>query len=291
MTVAYRQDSKTRQLRQLLAGEQIVRAVGAHDAMTARLVEAAGFEAVWASSLELSASHAVPDAGLLTMTQYLDAAENMDAAIALPVIADCDTGFGGPLNVEHLVHRYERRGIAAVCIEDKVFPKMNSFAAVAHPLLPVPEFVDKIAAGKAAQRDPDFMLLARTEAFIADLSLAEALDRGYAYAAAGADAVLVHSRLQRPDQVLEFAAQWQGDVPLVAIPTTYHGVHEAELRAAGYRLVIYANQVIRAQVNAVSSMLSRLAAEGRAGSVDGQLVPISELFRLQGMTAAFRANP
>jgi phosphoenolpyruvate phosphomutase len=291
MTLAYRQDSKSRQLRQLFAGEQVVRAVGAHDAMTARLIEAAGFEAVWASSLELSASHAVPDAGLLTMTQYLDAAENMDAAIALPVIADCDSGFGGALNVEHLVRRYERRGIAAVCIEDKVFPKMNSFAAVAHPLLAIGDFADKIAAGKAAQRDPDFMLLARTEAFIADLSLAEALDRGYAYAAAGADAVLVHSRMQRPDQVLEFAAQWRSEVPLVAIPTTYHGVHELELRAAGYRLVIYANQVIRAQVGAVSTMLSRLAAEGRAGSVDSQIVPISDLFRLQGMTAAFRTNP
>src|SRR5258707_14494755 len=120
--------SKACVLRFLLGADKLVRVVGAHDAMTARLVEAAGFDAVWASSFGLSASHAVPDAGLLTMTQYLDAAENMDAATRLPVIADCDTGFGGTLNVEHLVHRYERRGIAAICIEDKQLPKMNSFA-------------------------------------------------------------------------------------------------------------------------------------------------------------------
>lgn len=290
MTIATQEDSKSRQLRQLFGGDRVIRAVGAHDAMTARLIEAAGFEAIWASSLELSASHAVPDAGLLTMTQYLDAAEDMDVATALPVIADCDTGFGGPLNVEHLVQRYERRGIAAVCIEDKMFPKMNSFAAVAHPLVSIEEFADKIASGKAAQRGPDFMLFARTEAFIADHSLAEALERGYAYAEAGADAVLVHSRMERADQVLEFAAKWEGDVPLIAIPTTYHGVHEQELFDAGFQLVIYANQVIRAQVGAVSNMLSLLASEGRAGSVESQIVPIREVFQLQGMKAAFRTK-
>jgi phosphoenolpyruvate phosphomutase len=290
MTIAAGEESKSSRLRRLLSGDRVIRAVGAHDAMTARLIEAAGFEAIWASSLELSASHGVPDAGLVTMTQYLDAAEDMDAATSLPVIADCDTGFGGPLNVEYLVQRYERRGIAAVCIEDKMFPKMNSFAAVAHPLVTIEEFADKIAAGKAGQRDPDFLLFARTEAFIADQSLAEALKRGYAYAEAGADAVLVHSRMERADQVLEFAAEWHSDVPLIAIPTTYHGVHEQELREAGYRLVIYANQVIRAQVGAVSTMLSRLAAEGRAGSVESQIVPIRELFQLQGMKASFRTE-
>jgi phosphoenolpyruvate phosphomutase len=290
MTIATHEDSKSRQLRELFGGDRVIRAVGAHDAMTARLIEAAGFEAIWASSLELSASHAVPDAGLLTMTQYLDAAEDMDIATSLPVIADCDTGFGGPLNVEHLVQRYERRGIAAVCIEDKMFPKMNSFAAVAHPLVSIEEFADKIASGKAAQSGPDFMLFARTEAFIADHSLEEALERGYAYAEAGADAVLVHSRMERADQVLEFAAKWEGDVPLIAIPTTYHGVHEQELLDAGFQLVIYANQVIRAQVGAVSNMLSLLAAEGRAGSVESQIVPIRDLFQLQGMKAAFRTK-
>jgi phosphoenolpyruvate phosphomutase len=278
--------TKARALRALFRGDRVIRAVGAHDAMTARLVGAAGFETIWASSLELSASHAVPDAGLLTMTQYLDAAEEMDAATSVPIIADCDTGFGGPLNVEHLVRWYERRGIAAVCIEDKNFPKMNSFALVEHRLLPTALFVDKIRSAKDVQRDPDFMVIARTEAFIAGMGLQEALDRGHAYAEAGADAVLVHSRMSKPDEVLEFAAAWDGGVPLVAVPTTYHGVHERELFDAGYRLVIYANQVIRAQVKAVASMLELLAREGMAGAVEPEIVPIRRLFDLQGMQAA-----
>ena len=285
-----RRRSKARALRDLLNGEQVVRVVGAHDAMTARLIELGGFEAVWASSLELSASHGVPDSGLLTMTQYLDAAENMDAAGSIPVVADCDTGFGGPLNVGHLVRRYEKRGIAAICIEDKQFPKMNSFADVAHPLVPTADFVEKISAGKAAQVDPDFVFIARTEAFIAGLGLGEAMDRAHAYADAGADAILVHSRADRPDQVLEFAAEWTDDVPLVAVPTTYHGVSEQGLFRAGYRMVIYANHIIRAQVKAVSEMLEVLKRSGCAGAVEPDIVPMDTLFELQGMTAAFRTQ-
>lgn len=281
---------KARLLRQRFCEDRIIRAVGAHDAITARLVEAAGYEAIWASGLELSASHAIPDAGLLTMTQYLDAAEAMDAAVGVPVIADCDTGFGGPRNVEHMVRWYERRGIAAVCIEDKMFPKMNSFASVAHPLVSMEDFVAKIRAGKAAQEGPDFMLFARTESFIAEQPLEVALARATAYAEAGADAVLVHSRMDRPDEVLAFAEQWPLDVPLVAVPTTYHGVHEQDLWQAGYRLVIYANQVIRAQIGAVRTMLRTLGENGRAGAVEGQIVPIQDVFDLQDMRTTFQVR-
>ncbi|HVB45628.1 MAG TPA: isocitrate lyase/phosphoenolpyruvate mutase family protein [Streptosporangiaceae bacterium] len=280
--------AKSQRLRKLFGGDRVIRAVGAHDALTARLVQEAGFEAIWASSLELSASHAVPDAGVLSLTQYLDAAEDMDEAVDLPVIADCDTGFGGPLNVAHLVRRYERRGIAAVCIEDKVFPKMNSFAEVDHPLVPTAEFAAKITAGKEAQQDSDFMVLARTEGFIAGLRTDAVLERGVAYAAAGADAVLVHSRLDRPDEVLAFARRWPLDIPLIAVPTTYHTVHEQELWSAGFRLVIYANHVIRAQVSAVAAMLGQLADQGTARAVEPWLVSMTELFRLQGMPAAVR---
>ena len=120
--------SKAAHLRALLAGTSVVRAVGAHNGLTAKLVERAGFEAVWASSFEISASHGLPDASLVTMTQHLDATTAMDAVTDIPVIADCDTGFGGPLNVAYAMRCYERVGIAALCIEDKLFPKMNSFA-------------------------------------------------------------------------------------------------------------------------------------------------------------------
>lgn len=279
---APRKLSKSALLRTQLRGPSPVRAIGAHDGLTAKLAERAGFEAVWASSLELSASHGVPDASLLSMTQYLDAAEVIDAAVGLPVLADCDTGFGGPLNVAHTVRRYERRGIAGICIEDKVFPKINSFAEGAQDLVTPEEFALKIKFGKEAQQDPDFVLVARTEALICGLTVDAALHRAWVYAAAGADAVLVHSKSERPDEVLEFGARWDLSLPLVAVPTTYNTVHEQELYDAGYRVVIYANQGLRAAINGVSAMLSELARARRGQAVEDQIATLSEVFELQG---------
>src|SRR5215469_10454005 len=120
--------TKAGHLRGLLGADRLVRVAGAHDGLGAVLVEEGGFDAVWASSFEISAARALPDASILTMTEYLRTAVELDRACSLPVIADCDTGFGGALNVAYMVTEYERSGIAAVCIEDKVFPKLNSFA-------------------------------------------------------------------------------------------------------------------------------------------------------------------
>jgi phosphoenolpyruvate phosphomutase len=282
---------RSTQLRQLLAGPAIVRAVGGHDALTAKLAHAAGFETMWASSLAASASHGVPDASLLTMTQFLDIAESMTQASPLPVIADCDTGFGDARNVAYAVARYEARGIAAMCIEDKRFPKLNSFADGGQDLLPAAEFAAKIRAGKQAQTDPAFLLVARTEAFIAGRDLAEALDRAHRYADAGADAILVHSKSVHPDQVLKFAAAWDRDLPLIAIPTTYPQVTEAELLAAGYRVVIYANQGLRATVSSVQDMLRVLSQAGNAAALEERLAPMQAVFDLQGMPGAYRTAP
>ncbi len=290
MTGSSATTAKAIRLRRLLDGPELVRAVGAHNGLTALLAARAGFEAIWASGFEISASHALPDASLLSMTQLLDAAEAMDMACPVPVIADCDTGFGGPRNVEHTVLSYERRGIAGICIEDKMFPKLNSFAAVAHDLVPVPDFVAKVKAGKAAQKSEDFILIARTEALVAGLDLEEAVNRARAYAEAGADAVLVHSKSREPLQILEFGEKWDLDTPLVAVPTTYDGVYEHELKAAGFRLVIYANHAIRAAIRGINSALAVLSHAGRSREVAEQIVPMSEVFGLQGMTAAFETD-
>ncbi|MEV6328819.1 isocitrate lyase/phosphoenolpyruvate mutase family protein [Streptomyces sp. NPDC051909] len=283
--------TKAGRLRQLLAGPSPVRAVGSHDGLTAKLVQQAGFDAVWASSFEISASHGLPDASLVTMTQYLDAAAAMDAVTDIPVIADCDTGFGGPMNMAYAVQRYARIGIAAMCVEDKLFPKINSFADTDQDLLPAEEFALKIKAGREALAGGDMVLVARTEALIAGRDMEEALDRGRTYAAAGADAVLVHSKSRRPDEVLEFAARWDLDVPLVAVPTTYGTVSEQELYQAGFRLVIYANQGLRAAVRAVGETLRELNAAGTAHSVDGRIAPMSEVFALQGMPSSYHTKP
>ncbi|GCD40157.1 carboxyvinyl-carboxyphosphonate phosphorylmutase [Streptomyces chrestomyceticus JCM 4735] len=283
--------NKSARLRELLAGPRPVAAVGAHDGLSAKLVEQAGFDAVWCSSFEVSASYGLPDASLVTMTQFLAAAEAMDAIIDIPVIADCDTGFGGPLNVAFAVERYERAGIAAMCIEDKLFPKINSFADAGQDLLPTKEFALKIEAGKQTQKDERFLLIARTEALISGQGVPEALERAHAYADAGADAVLVHSKSRRPDDILELGDAWDRDVPLVAVPTTYASVEEKALFDAGYRLVIYANQGMRAAVKNMREVLGKLRVEGRAESVDADIATMPEIFALQGMTAAFRTAP
>lgn len=283
--------SKAALLRSMLTRPKPVRAVGAHDGLSARLVEQAGFDAVWSSSFEISASFGLPDASLITMSQYLAGSETMDLCVTIPVIADCDTGFGGPLNVAYTVQRYERAGIAAISIEDKVFPKINSFADAAQDLLPVEEFALKIKEGKRAQRDEDFMIIARTEALIAGHEVSEALDRAHAYAEAGADAILVHSKSKRPDEVLEFAAKWDSKVPLVSVPTTYATVDEATLFEAGFRVVIYANHGLRAAVRGVRETLSELNRAGRAEAVHGRIASMREVFDLQGMHAGYVEKP
>ncbi|MFC6084152.1 isocitrate lyase/phosphoenolpyruvate mutase family protein [Sphaerisporangium aureirubrum] len=273
--------SKAAELRRMLEGPGLVRAAGAHNGLTARLVETAGFDAVWASSFEVSASYGLPDASLVTMTQYLAAAESMEAVVDLPVVADCDTGFGGPLNVAHMVRSYRRRGIAAVCFEDKTFPKANSLSDAEHELISVERFVEKIRAAVRAREDGDLVLIARTEALIAGFDIDEALHRGRAYARAGADAVLVHSKDAGPERVLKVAAMWDEPVPLVVVPTTYGHVSEDTLQEAGVRMVIYANQGLRALVGGVSRTLRDLRRHGRADAVDGEIVPVSEIFALQ----------
>ncbi|CAI9832567.1 Phosphonopyruvate hydrolase [Nitrosopumilaceae archaeon] len=267
-----------------LEGGGIRRAAGAFDAMSAKLVEVSGFDAVWAGSFAISATHALPDASILTMTEFLAAASRMADACSIPVIADCDTGFGGPGNVSHMVKKYEGAGIAAVCIEDKVFPKQNSLLeGGTQEMLPEKEFAAKLIAAREAKSDPGFMVIARTEALIAGLGTAEALSRATAYERAGADAILVHSKAGSPDELFEFCDAWKGSVPVVAVPTSYPDVSLGDLERHGVGLVIYANQSLRAAHRAMSDYLSRLAAAESLSGADVPLSSMEEIFKMQEM--------
>lgn len=181
-------------LRELFAQPGVVRIVSAHNPLGARLAERAGFDGVWSSGLEVSASQGVPDTDILTMSELLGVASSMAAAVDVPVIADCDAGYGNAHNVMNMIRRYEAAGIAAVSIEDKRFPKVNSFIPGRQELAPIGEFCGKLAAAKEAQRHPGLMVIARIEALIAGWGMDEALRRGEAYARAGADAVLIHAK-------------------------------------------------------------------------------------------------
>jgi phosphoenolpyruvate phosphomutase len=268
-------------LRRTLAAERPTVLAGAHDALSARLVEIAGFDAVWASGFEISASRGVPDASLLTLTDMLDAARHMNEASALPVVADCDGGFGNAVNVIHMVRAYEHAGVAAMCIEDSVFPKRCSFYAdTARQLITAEEHALKIRAACDARRDEQTVVIARTEAFIAGLGIDEALYRADAYATAGADAILVHSSRNTADEVFAFARRWTHAIPLVAVPTTYSATSVDQLWNAGYRVVIFANQGLRAAIRSITDTLQRLRETGLACSVDPSIASLNDVFTL-----------
>lgn len=278
-----------RSLRRLLARREPVVACGAHDALSARLVEEAGFDAVWASGFGLSAVRAVPDASILTMSETLEAARAMVEATHLPVIADCDTGFGNAINVMRTVAAFEAAGIAAVCIEDNVFPKRCSFyTGVARELVPAEEHARKVQAAKQAQGGAELVVIARTEALIAGWGKEEALRRARAYADAGADAILIHSKHPDLSELAEVAAAWDRDVPLVAVPTTYVAASLGELAAAGFKLVIYANQPLRAAVTAMREALGALRA-GEAAQLEQRIAPLEDIYGLVRL-GELRAN-
>lgn len=275
--------SPARRLRRLFDRPGVIRVAGAHNALGARLAERAGFEAVWSSGLEVSASQAVPDADILTMPELLAAAQSMACAVEIPVIADCDAGYGNSNNVIHMIRRYEAAGIAAVCIEDKRFPKLNSFVAGRQELASVAEFVGKLMAAKAAQRSPELMVIARIEALIAGYGVDEALRRAHAYADAGADAVLIHDKGASADRILEFVAGWGQRLPVVVVPTTYYSITVDELDAAGVKMAIYANQGLRASIAAMTATFTEILEEGTTSTVESRIAPLSLVFELQGL--------
>jgi phosphoenolpyruvate phosphomutase len=270
--------------RTLLRGHEIVLAAGAHDALSAKLAEEAGFGAIWASGFGISAVQAVPDANILTLTETLDAVRRIVAAVGIPVIADCDNGYGNAINVMRTAGEFERAGAAGICIEDNEFPKRCSFyAGVRRDLVPVEEHARKVQAASATRRDPAFIVIARTEALIVGLGLEEALRRARAYADAGADAVLVHSKSRNFAELKEFAAAWDRPAPLVAVPTTYPEVTATELREAGFRMAIFANQSLRAAIVGMREALRDIRRTGRAASVEQRIAPLEDVYALVGV--------
>jgi phosphoenolpyruvate phosphomutase len=260
-----------------------LRVIGAHDGLGAQLIERHGFDAIWASGLEISASHGVPDANILTLTQYLERAQEMNTASGLPVVADVDTGFGNACNVHYLVRQYESIGVAAVTIEDKLFPKVNSFVPGRQELASIPEFCGKLAAAKDAQQTAGFMVIARVEALIAGWGLEEALQRASAYAGAGADAILIHSKLRDASEIRAFLQAWKRRAPIVLVPTTYPDLRHEEMADLGVSMVIYANHGLRARVKATHDVLEVIEREKTTSSIEDRIAPLSEIFELQGM--------
>ncbi len=272
------------ELRRKIEEKPILKIGGAFDAMSAKLIEINEFDAVWAGSFAISATHAVPDASIMTMTEFLQVAKNMVDSCNIPIIADCDTGFGGPSNVSHLVKQYEQAGVAGISIEDKIFPKQNSLLENGkQELLSEKDFVAKIIAAKESKSNQNFVIIARTEAMIAGLGIEEALKRANAYEAAGADAILIHSKKKTPDEIFEFCDKWKGDIPLVVVPTSYGGVKIEELISHKIKMVIYANQSLRIAHKSMSRLLKKLKNANSLDEIDEDLSSMEDIFELQKM--------
>ena len=271
-------------LRQRLQQPGPVVAIGAHTPLSAVLAEEAGFDVVWASGFEISAAHAVPDANILSMAEQLHVAKTMARRISIPVIADCDNGYGNAINVIRTVRDYEADGIAGICMEDNIFPKRCSFyAGVKRELVSAEEHAGKVRAALEARQNKDFVIIARTEAYIAGWGLDEAAKRAHAYADAGADMVLVHSKSREFDELRSFAEGWDRPTPLVAVPTIYNHVSAEELHEAGFKLVIFANHGLRSSIKAMRHTFKTLLTERRCDSVEDQIVPLTDVYELIGV--------
>lgn len=277
--------TKAALLRAKFREKPLTHIIGAHNPLSARLAEEAGFDGIWASGFELSAASGVPDASLISMTEHLAAARAMNEAVAIPVVADVDTGYGNAINAMHTLKQYETAGMAAMVMEDKKFPKDTSLLAGGRQeLLPIEEFEGKIEASAAARRDPDFMIIARTEALIAGQGQAEAKRRAERYVAAGADAVLIHSKSDTPDEIVEFVGAWQGEAPIVIVPTAYPQLTEKDIIGLEkVKMVIYGNHAIRAVITALEQVFGQIREDGGIHNVHGTIVPVTRVFELQGV--------
>lgn len=267
-------------LRALIDSPRLSFLMEAHDGLSARIAEAEGFEGIWASGLSMATALGLRDSDEATWSQLLDVVEYMTEAVSVPVLVDGDTGYGNFNTARRFARAAERTGAAGICLEDKVFPKMNSFVGDRHQLADLDEFTARLHACREAVADPDFTIVARTEALIAGRGMPEALKRAEAYREAGADAIFIHSRRADATEIGQFAAEWGGRLPLVISPTTYATTPTDDFRAFGISTVLWANHSMRAAVGAMRSVCRRIRADESVREVDADIAPVSDVFGL-----------
>jgi phosphoenolpyruvate phosphomutase len=295
-------------LRKLLSTlSRPVRVLEAHSGLSAMIANdtsvslpdgtARSFDGIWVSSLTESGSRGLPDIELRGLVSRVELSREIAAVTRKPILVDGDTG-GTVEQLQYYVRTLESLGASALMIEDKVFPKNNSLALDKPQVLEDPGiFAKKIAAVKQAQKSADFMLLARIESLVAGRDLADALARARTYLDAGADGIVVHSRLNSPDEVLQFSrgyrelcAKRSATTPLVAIPTTYNSITEDALYAAGFKVVIYANHLLRSAYLAMKATAAAILESGRSLEVEARCAPMDSLFEAID-SAADASNP
>lgn len=271
--------SAANQLRELLQDEGILTAPGAYDCITARMIQQAGFSAVYMTGAGTAASLGYPDYGLVTMSEMVDNAGRIAAAVKVPVIADADTGYGNELNVTRTVREYEQRGVAGIHIEDQGFPKKCGHLEN-KTIVPLEDYLAKIRAAAAAKRDRDFVIIARTDAR-AVLGFEEAIRRANASLDVGADVAFVEApqsmdeaasvpRLVRGPCLLNMV--WRGKTPDITLD---------DAQAMGYKIAILPTLLFNAVVGVCDRMLGELKTTRRHPMPVADVAP-KEFFRRMG---------
>jgi len=272
--------TRGRRLQAMLKSRELSFAMEAHDALSAAVVEQAGFEGLWASGLSIASSLGFRDANEAAWTQVVEVVERMADATSVPILVDGDSGFGNFNNARLAARKLFQRGAAGICLEDKGFPKMNSFVGNRHPLADIAEFSGRLRAVRDTVPAEDFVLVARIEALIAGHGQQEALERAHAYREAGADAILIHSRKSTADEILAFAGAWGNRLPLIIVPTKYFRTPAEVYREAGISMAIWANHAMRASVVAMREVCRRIIDEQGIAGAESQVATLEEVFGL-----------
>lgn len=251
----------------------------AHDGLSAAIAQRAGFKSLWASGLSISTSLGYRDSNEASWTDLVDVVERMVYSSSLPILVDADGGFGNFNNARLLAIKLRQRGAAGICLEDKTFPKTNSFIGNKHELADISEFSGRLQAVKDSVGD-DLVVVARTEALIAGHSMDEALARAHAYADSGVDAILIHSRLPNADQILDFMHHWKNRLPVVIVPTKYYKTPTQTYRDANVSAIIWANHSMRAAASHMTKICKLIAANQSIAEVEGDICTLEDIFSL-----------
>ena len=274
----------TTRLRELLDSPDLLVAPGAYDALSARLIAQGGFRAVYMTGFGTAASVlGQPDVGLLTMSEMVSRASALTAIVGdLPLIADADTGYGNPINVRRTIREYEQAGVAGLHIEDQVWPKKCGHME-GKQVIPTEEMVQKIRAAVDARQDPDFVIIARTDANAVN-GLEDALQRGHAYREAGADVIFIEA--PRSIAELKAIAQAFPDVPLLfnwAESGKTPLLPLDEIRSLGFKLVLFPVSLLTAATYAMLDLLEILKRGETPAPFREQMVNFAQFTNLIGL--------
>lgn len=267
-------------LRQMLEQPDLLFLMEAHNALSARIAQDAGFKALWASGFSIATSLGRRDANELSFSQVLDVCESIVDATHVPILVDGDTGWGNFNNVRQAVRKLCERGVAGICLEDKLFPKLNSFAGKAQPLASIEEFCGKIKAANDSKKNSDFVVVARVEALVSGAPMEDALNRACLYQEAGADAILIHSKLTNASEIISFTSQFNNRCPILIVPTTYHKTETEIFKKIGISGIIWANHNMRASLRAMTEACNTIFANQSVTELEHELPTISDIFKM-----------